>query len=833
MDYVRLARPALLLLLVPLWAALLGAALRRSRRPGARLRAALGCAAAGLLVLALAGPAVRLARTGESAVVILLDATPSMTVAHGETDPARALAPWTAALPARRTEVVPFAGGTETDLAAGLRQAAAALPEGRGLVLLYTDARETRGDAARTAARLAAAGVAVHAVAPDLAVRDVAVAALETPPSPPPDRPVHLTVRLAATFEATAALRLTRAAAADEPERTWDREVSVSPGAGAVVSFRDGPLPAGRYRYDVAVRAEADACPDNDRARCTVTVGGARDVCYVHAGPEPGPLADALRRAAPAGLRVTERSVSAGPPPTDAAVLVLENVPAWVLGRREAERLSRAVIDAGLGLWVIGGDAAFTAGAYGDSPLEALLPVSSRLADRPALHLALVLDASGSMNETAGGTQKLTLAKRAVLMLRPALAAGDRLGVVAFAGQPAVVGPMGPLEEWDALRSRLLALEAGGGTRITPAVQAALDLFPPDPPPGADVVRHVLVLSDGRSEDFGVDALAQAARSRGVSASAVATGEGARADLLGRLASETGGRLVADADPGRLADTFLKEMIRARGEALRPVGRMVRWVRPEPVWPAAAPPLPSVPAYNLTRAKEAADVHWVTGPRQAEQDAAPLLATWRRGLGKVAAMPWPAGTAPEAWLAEPGAEARFAPLLSWLAGADEPRTWSARLVREGAGWTVRVREDARAIASETSPFVAAAMPESGSPPAPVALEQVAPGVHEASIEGLGPGGGTVVVYRRAGGARQRLTVPALPPEELIHLGADRARLAEIVRAGGGRVHDAPESFADVVRRKERAAYEPVDRPLVWAAAAVLLALAALRILGRA
>jgi len=828
-----MADPALLLLVAPAWAVVLWASLRRPRRPGACVRAALGCAAVGLLLLALAGPSLRVARTGDADVVILYDATPSMAAAGADTDSGRTLAPWTAALPDRRTQVIPYAAD-ETDLAAGLRRAAAALPEGQGLVVLYTDARQGRGDAGAEAARLAAAGIGVHAIRPALAVRDVALAGIDPPASPPPDRPLDLTVRLAATLRTEVRLRLTRAASGDEGQRAWDRRVAVSPDAGAVVSFRDGPLPAGRYRYDVALTADDDACPENNRGRCTVAVGGVRDVCYVHTGPAPGPLAGVLRRAAPAGLRLTPRSVSAGPVPTDVAVVVLENLPAWVLGRSPAERLARAVTDGGLGLWVAGGDDAFAAGAYGDSPLEPLLPVSSRPAERPALHLALVLDASGSMNETVGSTQKLALAKRAVLTLRPALADGDRIGVVAFAGQPAVVAPMGPLAEWDALRRRLLAMEAGGGTRITPAVRTAIDMFPAGgPPAGAQVIRHVLVLSDGRSEDFGVDALVRAARSRGVSISAVATGEGAREDLLGRLASETGGRLYADADPARLAEVFLKEMIRARGEGLRDGPWAARWVRPAPVWPAAGMPLPTVPACNATQAKDDADVHWSAVPSAAGGDAWPLLATWRRGLGKVAAMPWPAGTAPEAWLTGPAAEGRLAALLGWLARAEAPATWSAHLRREGTDWTVRVREDASAIGSDARPFVAAVLPEDGDPPPPVVLTQVAPGVHEASLPGLGTAGGTVAVHRRGGRPRQRLSVPVLPPAELVHLGVDADRLEAIVRAAGGRIHDTPASLAEMVRGKEMRTYRPMDRPLLWAAGAVLLALAGLRILGKA
>jgi hypothetical protein len=196
-------------------------------------------------------------------------------------------------------------------------------------------------------------------------------------------------------------------------------------------------------------------------------------------------------------------------------------------------------------------------------------------------------------------------------------------------------------------------------------------------------------------------------------------------------------------------------------------------------------------------------------------------------------MPWPAGTAPAAWLEPEPAGARFTPMLAWLAGAEGPAAWSARLDRKGGGWTVRVREAPPAVGSTDAPFVATAIPDRGPPPDPVALDQVAPGVHEGTLAALGPGGGTVVVHRRGEGVRQRLTAPVLPPAELVRLGVDRARLRAIVRAAGGRLHDAPASFAEVVREKAWEAYRPMDRPLVWAAAVVLLVLAGLRILGRA
>jgi len=850
MDLVRFSTPAHLWLAPAAWAViwLLAA---RSTRPGRWLRAGLASAAVGLLAAALAEPAVRTGHLGVCPVVVALDTSSSMPYALDGTDPAMALAPYVSAFPPGRVEVVPFAAGCGTDLAAGLRSAAAALPEGQGALLLVTDARETAGDAVAEAARMAAAGVPVHAVALDhrlrfVALRDVAVADLQSAPSPTPARPVVLTVRLASTTDAPAVLRITRSGDAGTARRAWQHDVLVSRAAGAVVEIHDGPLPAGRYRYEVALAPPGDVCAENDRARCTVAVGGYDEVFYIHTRDASGPLAAALERAAPPGFRVAAQPVSAGPPPADASIVILQNVPAWTLGRAGAERLARAVTDGGMGLLVVGGDAAFAAGGYADSPLETLLPVSSRLGERRPVELVLVVDASGSMNETVGDTQKLLLAKRAILALRPALGQGDRLGVVAFAGKAEVVSPLVLTDEWDALRRRLLALEAGGGTRITPAIEAALRLLPPSPAPPAPgdagaapvgraappPVRHILVLSDGRSEDFDVARLVDDARARGASISAVATGTDARTDLLGRLAGDTRGRLYAGADLARLAETFMADLARARGEGFRQGPSPARWAASGPVWRTAAPPLPAVPAYNPTRPKDGADVHWTIAPGE-DGTAAPLLATWRRGLGRVAAMPWPAGDADEAWLAAVPGLQRLRPLMAWLAPAAPPRTWSARLQRRSTAWHVRVDESADAIGGSTEPFVARLLDGGIAQPQAVTLDQVRPGVFTAEVGPVGPEGGLVTVSRRGVSDGVRLSAPVLPPAELVHLGVDRARLEAIVRAGGGRIHTFAETFVAAVRRLEMRGYRPVGLDLVWAAGGAVLLLATLRLWGKA
>ena len=829
MDFVRLASPWVLAGLLPVWAligyAFLAPGRHRERRPS---RAALACLTAALLLLALAGPSVRVSREGACPVVLAEDISPSMPAAAGNRSPTEALAPWTAALPLGQVVLHPFADSAATDVGRGIDEAARALPGTPGIVLLYTDARETRGDAVAAAARLAAAGVQVHAIVPDLRPRDVAVVLLEPAGEAIAGRPVPVLVQLASTVPAEAQVVVARPAVGKTPEQTWKRRVTVDPLAGAVLLFQDAALPAGLYHYDAQVRAPGDVCPENDRAACAARVGRPQEILYVRGSDGPAALADVLAANAPAGASLRTVPAASGIDLAGVSVVVLDNVSAWTLGRGAARRLARRVTDGGLGLLVLGGDAAFAAGGYADSPLEDLLPVSSRTGERPPLDMVLVVDASGSMNETYETTRKLALAKQAVLALRPALGDADRMGIVAFAGEPRVVSPLTPVARWDDLRAQVIGIQAGGGTRITPAVEAAAGLFAP-PKEGDKTVRHIMLLSDGRSEDFDVDHLVALCRRGNITVSTVATGTDAyqvHIERLDALAYQSGGKCIVGG-LGYLAETFLYNLAHARGEGIREVMRDVQWVRPEPIWRAPGPDPVLVPSYNVTRPKEGADVHWVTAPLGTETDASPLLASWRRGLGKVAAMPWPVGRIQ--WSNSPRDQAQFAPLLAWLSAQPLPTDWSARLVRRGGACRVRVEERSEAVGKSSAPFVATPLADSGEDAPPVVLEQTAPGIHEGEVAG-----GTAVVVHRPddSGAAVTLSAPGRPPPEFERLGVDRAKLEAIVNAGGGRIHASPASLVEAVEHIRARGYKPVGIHLLWAAAAMVVLQVVLRLLGR-
>jgi len=870
MDLLRLAHPWVVAVILPVWAILAWPAWRSSpRRPGALGRAVLACLAAGLLLAALAGPSLRVSAPGASAFCFVQDASPSMALAGGDAAARAALPDYATALadvpislvrfdaavfsksaPARRGAVpvreemlrrTTDGRAADTDIADALREAALALPEGSGILVLWTDARETRGNAVLAASRLAARGIQVHAVLPTLAaVGDVRLAALDSPPRAESGAPVAIRLRLASTHPTDATVRLERLPLGDAPGAAWQRQVRVEPGVGAELFFEDTPPAEGDWTYAAQIASDADAVHENNRASCIVRVGDPRTVLYVHAGAAPGPIFDLLKEhgLGAAAARAEEGLALPGP---GVSAVVLDNVSAWTLGREAAQRLADLVARGGLGLLAIGGDAAFAAGGYGDSPLEDVLPVSSRTGRRPPLEMVLVMDSSGSMNETVGfgprAPRKLTLAKQAVLALRAALDPADRVGVVAFAGEPRTVSPLVPASEWESLRRRLVSLEAGGGTRITPALEAALDLLPPAAAGEDQPVRHLLLLSDGRSLDFDVASLVSRCRERGVSVSAVATGDDADLESLGRLARETSGRLYRAADLARLAETFLQDLAWARGEGLAEGPFAAVWRDPQPVWQQPGPTLPPVAACNVTRSKEGASILWET--TGTEEETAPLLATWRRGLGKAAALPWPAGAVGNAWLTDDGLGRYLREILAWLRGPASPTAWSARVFERDGRWRVRVEQASSAITATPVRFSATVF-EGGAPAVrEVALETVEPGAAEADLGPRTPRGAVLIVRAGDEGGerndhpeRMALALPGLPPREFERFGVDRPLLERIVAAGGGKIHETPESLAEAVRQAQTRRHRPAGTPLVWAAAAVVVGLVLGRLLGR-
>jgi secreted protein with Ig-like and vWFA domain len=107
------------------------------------------------------------------------------------------------------------------------------------------------------------------------------------------------------------------------------------------------------------------------------------------------------------------------------------------------------------------------------------------------------------------------------------------------------------------------SIQAGGGTEFFPALSMA----------HADLAatkarrRHIVLLTDGSAPSAGMDDLAGALATEGITLSTVALGHDADEALLQRMAAKSGGRFYHVSDPNELQNAFVGDLALARGRS--------------------------------------------------------------------------------------------------------------------------------------------------------------------------------------------------------------------------------------------------------------------------
>ncbi len=178
--------------------------------------------------------------------------------------------------------------------------------------------------------------------------------------------------------------------------------------------------------------------------------------------------------------------------------------------------------------------------------------------DRPPLHLALVLDTSGSMEGAA-----IDAARGAAHTLIDKMGPRDQVALVAFHSRSEVVVPMGGLDP--AGRARVHAaidgLRAHGTTDLSAGLAAGLTEVGRGHT--ADSLDRVVLLSDGVPNDGQAlpQLVAHAAQQR-IPIAALGVGIEFDEALLGRIAHDTGGIYRYAPEPAQLAAVFDEEIMR-------------------------------------------------------------------------------------------------------------------------------------------------------------------------------------------------------------------------------------------------------------------------------
>ena len=504
---------------------------------------------------------------------------------------------------------------------------------GQTRALLLSDGRATDADALARAADAAARGLVIDARALTRdAEPDLAIDRFQAPPTVLPGERFLLSAWIRAEESATINYTLTRRSTVVASGRT-----AVEPGLNRLL-FRDVARADALPEYTLTVEAPGpDAFPENNSARTLVAVR-APGRLLVLTPRDGGGLVRTLERA---GLHV----VVADPETADLSLeslasfgaVVLENVAIQDIGLAAAANLAALVESRGLGLLVTGGQRAFAAGGYLDTPLEDILPVDIEVRDElRQLRAAVVvaLDRSGSMAvPVPGGQPKIRLAGHAAATVAENLSAIDSFGAVAVDSTPTVITPLAPAPE--AMTDRLRGLRAGGGgIFVYEALLAAVRMIEP-----ADAgARHVILFADAADAVEARDSiqlLEQAARA-GITASVVGLGvpTDPHAPLLASLAAAGQGRLFFTEDANLLPQLFTQDVLAVSRRGFLDDPASVQ-THAELVTLLTTPPsdAPPVGGYNPAAPRRGASI----GLTARDDDDTPLLAWWNVGLGRVAA----------------------------------------------------------------------------------------------------------------------------------------------------------------------------------------------------
>src|SRR5208337_3193022 len=265
------------------------------------------------------------------------------------------------------------------------------------------------------------------------------------------------------------------------------------------VSFKSRAAVPGEVTYAIeASGAPQDRFVENNRATAVAAVIGKPVVLYVEGNPARASyLASALAAQElnvdtsdplPTSLREAERY----------DFIILSDMPAERVTLTQQETLEQYARDLGGGFLFAGGENGYGLGGWYHTTVERILPVrmdAEKRKDEPEVAMALVIDRSGSMTGLP-----LEMAKQAAKATADTLAADDLLEVIAFDSQPTRIVRMTPAKHGARIQSDIARIQAGGGTEIFPALDAAYQALSAT----RAKRKHAILLTDGQAPSSGI-----------------------------------------------------------------------------------------------------------------------------------------------------------------------------------------------------------------------------------------------------------------------------------------------------------------------------------------
>lgn len=508
-----------------------------------------------------------------------------------------------------------------SDLAAAIRLGTAAFPEtGQKRLVLMSDGNENIGDAMAAVMAAQPLGVTVDVVPLGVSRgNDIFVQKVQVPPKLKKGQPFEAKIFVQADQPAVVNVRLYR-----NEEFLGEQKVTLTKGKN-LFTFPQTLTDPDFYSYDVRVDAPGDVLPQNNRATAFTSVRGDPRVLVISSEPEQ----DAQLAAALESARLEVKMGGVNVLPNSLAemdsydAIFLSNVSAGDLGRETMQLLESAVRDFGVGLVCVGGDQAYAAGGYRNTPLETTLPVSMELDSKKVLPKGAVALVMHGM-EFANGNQ---VARDCALGVLAALGPDDEMGVVLWDGTERWVHPMEKVGDKRAAGRNIAGMNQGD----MPAFQGPMEKAYEALKKSSANLKHIIVFSDG-DPTAPTAQLMQSIVGNRITASTVLIAGHSGPETMIQIAEQGKGRFYNVTSPSMLPQIFIKETAVILKSAIyeEPFKPQVR-SSSEVIRGIGAAEYPNLLGYVATSQKARAETPLWT------HKGDPLLAHWQYGLGRAVA----------------------------------------------------------------------------------------------------------------------------------------------------------------------------------------------------
>jgi uncharacterized membrane protein len=460
-------------------------------------------------------------------------------------------------------------------------------------------------------------------------------------------------------------------------------------------------------------------------------------------------------------------------------LLVLSNIDLEAIPPQEKDQIEKFVKNGG-GLLVIGGENnIYKEGKTVEDALDRSLPVKLAPPRSPeGTAVILIIDKSSSMEG-----RKIELARQAATGVVENLRPIDLIGVLIFDNSFEWAVTMRRAEDKVQLKRLIAGIMPDGGTQIAPALAEAYKKILPS----NATYKHIVLLTDGISEEGDSLDLAREANLKHVTISTVGLGQDVNRSYLTKISTNAGGKGYFLTEPQGLEQILLRDVLEHTGSTA-----VEKILAPELVKSADIlegldlAKAPNLKGFVRFIPKPSAEVLVNIDRKE------PLLSRWQYGLGRAAV--WASDAKPRwaaDWLAWPGYDKLWTNLTRDLL----PRAQAGEATAEFEASSGRMIVDYRLGKDVPEPGVIPKIYAIG--PAgfekPVVVRKVAAGTFRGEVE-IGTAQGLFRV-RPVEDSRIFPEVGLYRPEsEMSTYGSNEALLKRVAEYTGGRFEPNPSAI---------------------------------------